>query len=129
MQQNSKGGVIVILFSALLLAGGRLAAAEPKPPKIKTQWTVISEVPGVQHTVFAGRDVFRYQNRYYCYEGGTWHQGSHFASPWMAIAAPPPAICQVKSGYGRKVPPGWSKGKKTGWHGAPAPPGQWKKIH
>ena len=26
-------------------------------------------------------------------------------------------------------PPGWDKGKKTGWHGHGLPPGQEKKIH
>jgi len=28
-----------------------------------------------------------------------------------------------------KTPPGWSKGKKTGWGKAPMPPGQIKKHH
>jgi hypothetical protein len=28
-----------------------------------------------------------------------------------------------------KTPPGWSKGKKTGWKGHNAPPGLWKKRH
>jgi len=27
------------------------------------------------------------------------------------------------------TPPGWHKGKKTGWNGHKTPPGQWKKYH
>lgn len=27
-----------------------------------------------------------------------------------------------------KRPPGWDRGRKTGWHGSPVPPGQAKKV-
>lgn len=113
-----------------LSVGGQSASAKSKPHKVKvkTEWTVIPAAPGVQHTILAGKDVFRFQDRYYCYDG-RWHQSSHYAGPWMAIAAPPPVIYQVESVYFKKVPPGWGKGNKTGWQRGPLPPGQMKKFH
>jgi hypothetical protein len=93
-----------------------------------TEWTAISEAPGVHHTVMGGHDVFRHHDLYYRYDGGRWHRGRHQAGPWVPIAAPPPVIHRVDRGYFRNVPPGWRQGRKTGWHGA-MPPGQMKKFH
>lgn len=132
MQRPSLARLIIVASLALLLAlsgGVKTTAAKGKHKvKVKTEWTVITQAPGVEYALFAGKDVFRYQNRYYCYDG-RWHQGNHYAGPWMPIPAPPPVIYQVDSVYFKKVPPGWCKGRKTGWRGAPLPPGQLKKLH
>ena len=122
--------IICLAFFLTLSGGGQAALAKAKFHKMKekTKWTVVSVVPGVHHTVFAGKEVFRYQDRYYWYDG-RWHQGNHYGGPWVAIAAPPPVIYRVERVYLKKVPPGWCKGKKTGWPEAPLPPGHVKGFH
>lgn len=114
----------------LTLSGDQQALAKGKHHKVKerTEWVAISEAPGVHHTVWAGQDVFRYQNHYYRYDG-RWHRGSHHGGPWVAIPAPPPVIYRVDRVYFKRVPPGWHHGRKTGWQGAPMPHGQMKKFH
>lgn len=113
----------------LILSGSQTASAKRKHHKVKarTEWTVISEAPGVHHTVLAGHDVFRYHNHYYRYDG-RWHRGSHYGGPWVTIPAPPPVIYRVDRVYFKNTPPGWHQGKKAGWQGAPMPPGQMKKF-
>jgi len=133
MHRSLKVQIILVASLALLFifaSGGQTASAKSKPHKVKvkTKWTVISEAPGVEHAIFAGKDVFRYQNRYYCYDG-RWHHGTHYAGPWVAIPAPPQVFYRVDTVHFKNVPPGWCKGKKTGWRGAPLPPGQMKKYH
>jgi len=49
------------------------------------------------------------------------------AGPWQLLPQPPKIFYQVEAGY-FKNPPGWAKGKKTGWRGEPLPPGQMKKL-
>jgi hypothetical protein len=119
---------LVLLF---IVAGqGSQAAAKEKPHKVKvvqTEWTVVSGVPQVAHTVSGGKDVFRYQNRYYCYDG-RWLEAHRVGGPWIAVPAPPPVIYRVDTVYFKNTPPGWCRGKKTGWRGAPLPPGQMKKF-
>ncbi|MDI6812595.1 MAG: hypothetical protein QME75_14665 [Deltaproteobacteria bacterium] len=121
----------VALF--LVLSGGRQTASAQErrhhynATKV-TEWTAVTGAPGVHHSVMGGHDVFRYQDHYYRYDG-RWHRGRHYAGPWVAIPAPPPVIYRVDRVYFKKVPPGWQHGRKTGWQGAPMPPGHMKKYH
>jgi hypothetical protein len=120
---------LALLFT--VAGGGLPAAAKEKPPKVKivkTEWTVVSGVPGVAHTVLAGKDVFRHQDRYYCYDG-SWLKAAQAGGPWVAIPAPPPVLYRVDTVYFKNTPPGWCRGNKNGWRGAPLPPGQMKKFH
>jgi hypothetical protein len=120
---------IALLFT--MTGGGLPAAAKEKPYKlkvVKTEWTVVSGVPDVAHAVLAGKDVFRYQNRYYCYDG-SWLKAAQPGGPWLAVQAPPPVLYRVDTVYFKNTPPGWRRGQKTGWGGAPLPPGQMKKLH
>jgi hypothetical protein len=43
------------------------------------------------------------------------------------IKKPPRVFYNIGATYFQS-PPGWAKGKKTGWRGEPRPPGQMKKI-
>jgi hypothetical protein len=120
-----------LAFFCMVTGGPLTAWAKSKPHKVKvvrTEWTVVSGVPGVEHTILAGKDVFRHHNRYYCYDG-RWHQSDQAGGPWLAIPAPPPVLYRVDTVYFKKAPPGWCKGKKTGWRGEPLPPGQMKKLY
>ena len=48
-------------------------------------------------------------------------------APGAVITNPPQAFYNIGPTY-FKSPPGWAKGKKTGWQGQPLPPGQMKKM-
>jgi hypothetical protein len=87
----------------------------------------IPQVPGVSYVPDVGQDLFRYGNRFYVYQGGRWYRGKSLNGPWAGIKHPPKAFYNIGSTY-FKSPPGWAKGKKTGWGGAPLPPGQMKKL-
>jgi hypothetical protein len=72
-------------------------------------------------------DIFRYQGGYYRYDG-RWHRGPAWGGPWTVIPEPPPPFYHIEATYFKQVPPGWSRGKKTGWRGGSMPPGQAKKA-
>jgi hypothetical protein len=101
--------------------------APPLPPGFTPQWTPIPGVRGVQYAPNANTDLFRYGQRYYYQHDGRWYQGRNIAGPWQRVQNVPRSFHQIETNY-FKQPPGWAKGKKTGWGGgAPMPPGQMKK--
>lgn len=112
-----------------LLAGPHLSegAGEPVDPRLTPQWTRITTVQGVEYASNLKTDVFRYQGSYYCYDG-RWHRSSVWGGSWTVIPQPPQAFYQIEATYFKKVPPGWSRGRKTGWRGGSLPPGQAKKA-
>ena len=63
---------------------------------------------------------------YYQHHDGTWYQGRDIAGPWQRVQDVPRSFHQIQAPY-FKQPPGWAKGKKTGWGGDNMPPGQMKK--
>lgn len=55
-------------------------------------------------------------------------KGKGRASGWgQGSAVLVPAVYWLEPSH-FKTPPGWGKGKKTGWRGQPLPPGQMKKF-
>ena len=74
----------------------------------------------------ANTDLFRYGQRYYYQHDGKWYQGRNMAGPWQRVQDVPRSFRQIEAPY-FKQPPGWAKGKKTGWGEASMPPGQMKK--
>jgi hypothetical protein len=121
--------VIVVVLALLTLASaawGERKAFSPLPPDIRPSWTAVPGVAGVQYAPNVGADVFRHGGQYYYYHHDAWYQGKSLAGPWTSGPTLPPAFYQIGAPY-FKTPPGWAKGKKTGWQGAPMPPGQMKK--
>ncbi len=123
---------VVILMLVFLLLGLTVVWAQtqfvpPWAPNLKPQWAPVPQVPGVYYVPKLGHDLFRYNNLYYVYQQGRWHRGPSLSGPWGAIAGPPQPFYNIGPAYFNS-PPGWAKGKKTGWRGAPAPPGQMKKY-
>ncbi|MDI6854962.1 MAG: hypothetical protein QME75_15320 [Deltaproteobacteria bacterium] len=112
----------VLMLVAVLTACWSGAAGAQAPG-----WRPIPSAPGIDYAPDLHRDVFRYQERYYFYDGGKWHRGRNYLGPWEAILQPPNVFYQVEEQYFRN-PPGWARGKKTGWRGQPLPPGQMKKL-
>jgi hypothetical protein len=98
-----------------------------KRAKAKLSWRAIPAVAGVECAPHPEMDLFRYRHRYYGYDGGRWYEATHYPGPWRAIVKPPGVFHQIGPAY-FKTPPGWCRGKKTGWRGAPLPPGQMKKL-
>jgi hypothetical protein len=96
------------------------------PPGLTPQWTPIPGAPGVHYAPNANADLFRYGQRYYYQHDGKWYQGRNLTGPWQRVQDVPRSFRQVEAPY-FKQPPGWAKGKKTGWGEAPMPPGQMKK--
>lgn len=121
----------VFLTIILTLLLGHQALAGPQrlvlPPNQPPQWAPVPEVPGVQYAPNLGQDLFQYGNQFYYYSQGLWQIARSLAGPWQTIANPPPPFYNIGPTY-FKSPPGWAKGKKTGWRGAPLPPGQMKKM-
>ena len=115
-----------ILLLACLAAG---AAAQMYPPARgpAPQWTGVPGAGGVEYAPNLGQDIFRLAEKYYYWNQGRWYQGSQYSGPWNPIPQPPSALYRVEAPY-FKTPPGWAQGKKTGWGGAPMPPGQMKKL-
>jgi hypothetical protein len=101
-----------------------LRLATTSPP----QWQVIPGVPGVEYAPHIGQDLFRYQGGFFNFQGGAWFRAGVATGPWVQIPEPPQVFYNIQAPY-FKVPPGWAKGKKTGWGGAPMPPGQMKKLN
>jgi hypothetical protein len=124
----SKRLVLIILLLALATpAGAKKPLPPPLPGEVAAQWTPVPGVQGVQYAPNLGMDFFRYGQGYYCYHQGIWYQTPTFQGPWVPTQNLPQVFYQVQAPY-FKSPPGWAKGKKTGWGGAPMPPGQMKKY-
>jgi hypothetical protein len=115
---------MLLLFLALLM--GTQALADP-PPNLAPRWAPVPEVPGVYYAPNLGQDVFQYGNQFYYFSQGLWQIAQALTGPWQVIQSPPPAFYNIGPTYFRS-PPGWAKGKKTGWGGTPMPPGQMKKL-
>jgi hypothetical protein len=123
---------VLPLFVVFLLLGSQALQAKPKsvpplPADLAPRWAPVPEVPGVYYAPNQAHDVFRYGSQFYSYNQGLWQISPAFTGPWQVIANPPRAFYNIGPTY-FKSPPGWAKGKKTGWRGAPLPPGQMKKL-
>lgn len=118
--------LVFLLVEILVLATPGLAAP-PVPRFLSTQWAPIPQVQGAFYAPNLGADLFRYGGQYYYYQEGLWQIASALAGPWQVIQGPPPVFYNIGPTY-FKNPPGWAQGKKTGWRGAPLPPGQMKKL-
>lgn len=99
----------------------------PVPPDIAPTWTPVPQVPGVAYAPNIPADLFLYGGSYYYYQDGIWSMGRAINGPLQQITNLPPVFYQIQAPY-FKSPPGWARGKKTGWRGAPLPPGQMKKY-
>lgn len=122
----------LLLFLLVLLLGtqaltGPCVAAPPVPPDLAPRWAPVPEVPGVYYAPNLSHDLFRYGSQFYYYNQGLWQIAQVLTGPWQVIANPPRVFYGIGPTY-FKSPPGWAKGKKTGWGGAPLPPGQMKKL-
>jgi hypothetical protein len=123
---------ILPLLLAMVIGGAPGAWAQgqfvpPWGPNVAPQWAPVPQVPGVSYVPNFGHDLFRYNNRYYLYQQGRWHQGDRLNGTWTMMKNPPRAFYNIGPTY-FKSPPGWAKGKKTGWRGETLPPGQMKKA-
>ena len=123
---------VLPLLVVFLLLGSQALQAQPRsvptlPPNLAPRWALVPEVPGVYYAPNQGYDVFRYGNQFYYYNQGLWQIAQALTGPWQVIASPPQVFYDIGPTY-FKSPPGWAKGKKTGWGGAPLPPGQMKKL-
>jgi len=104
------------------------AAYRPQlPPGLTPQWTPIPGAPGVHYAPNANTDLFRYGQSYYYQHDGKWYQTRNMAGPWQRVNDVPRSFRRVEAPY-FKQPPGWAKGKKTGWGDSSMPPGQMKKY-
>lgn len=115
--------VAVVMLTPALAKGPKTRQAAPAP-----SWQRVPTAPGVEYAPKFHQDVFRYQEKYYHYDGGKWYCGKGYAGPWAVIQQPPRVFYQVEAPY-FKTPPGWAKGNKTGWRGESLPPGQAKKVY
>ena len=124
-----------VLMLVFLITGLALSAAwardqqfsPPLPPGFTPQWTPIPGAPGVHYAPNANADLFRYGQRYYYQHDGNWYQGRNLGGPWQRIQNVPQSFYRVEAPYFRQ-PPGWAKGRKTGWgENGSMPPGQMKK--
>ena len=128
------GKIIVMSLIMVILLTGSFAWADnfnglhvvkTSPP----HWQAIPGAPGVEYAPHIGQDLFRYQGGFFNFQGGAWFRAGLPTGPWAPIPEPPQVFYQIQAPYFKKVPPGWARGKKTGWGGAPMPPGQMKKLH
>lgn len=124
-------GLMAILISTIILAGqvGRTQppGTEPLPTQASPRWLPVPGVEGVEYAPDLKSDLFRYGGDFYRYQDGRWHKGKRIEGPWRSTRRIPPPFYRIGRPY-FKTPPGWAKGKKTGWGGAPIPPGQMKKY-
>jgi len=128
MKLLSKG---LPLLLVMLLWGGPALWAQaqfvpPWGPDLAPRWAPVPQVPGVYYAPDQRHDLFRYNNQYYFYQQDRWHRGDRLNGPWTVMKNPPQAFYNIGPTY-FKSPPGWTKGKKTGWGGDTVPPGQMKK--
>ncbi|MFZ2088353.1 MAG: hypothetical protein WAU47_07235 [Desulfobaccales bacterium] len=125
--------IIVMLTTVglVLFLGGSWATADkivvmPVAPACPPQWTPVPQVPGVQYAPNLGQDFFRYQGAFYNFLNGAWLRAPQISGPWVSVSQPPQVFYDIQAPY-FKSPPGWAKGKKTGWGADPMPPGHMKK--
>lgn len=130
----AKSARIILLFTLMtLLAMAPVWAKKkpkyfsPVPEGVAVQWVPVPQVRGVSYAPNIQADLFSYGGQFYYYVNNLWYAGSALTGPWQTIQAPPPEFYQIAPTY-FKTPPGWAKGKKKGWGGAPMPPGQMKKY-
>jgi len=116
-------GLVILLSGGL--AGAQKIAVKPGVPAPK--WATIPEVPGVEYAPNLAQDLFRYGGGFYNFQGGAWFRATAPTGPWLLVQELPPVFYNIGASY-FKVPPGWAQGRKTGWRGAPLPPGQMKKL-
>jgi hypothetical protein len=121
--------LIGVLFSAPLFGQIQVQVKVPMPvaPGVSPLWTPVPGAPGIQYAPNIASDLFRYGNGYYYKIQGAWYQGPSISGPWTPSPQIPLLFYHVQAPY-FKSPPGWAKGKKTGWGGAPMPAGQRKKM-
>ncbi|MHB9073198.1 MAG: hypothetical protein ACYC6G_06715 [Desulfobaccales bacterium] len=124
--------MVLPLLAVVLLLGAQALQAQPKsipilPPDLAPRWAPVPEVPGVYYAPNQAQDLFQYGSQFYYYNQGLWQIAQALTGPWQVIQNPPSAFYNIGPTY-FKSPPGWAKGKKTGWRGAPLPPGQMKKL-
>ena len=105
------------------------AQAQFVPPwgfDLAPRWAPVPQAPGIDYVPDQRHDLFRYGNKFYYYGDGRWHRSDRLHGPWTVTKNPPRAFYNIGPTY-FKSPPGWAKGKKTGWRGETLPPGQMKK--
>jgi hypothetical protein len=119
--------VFLPIFLLTLLLGGQALAGPPMPPNPAPRWAPVPQAPGVEYAPNLAADLFRYSGQFFCYSQGLWQKGPTVNGPWTPVRRLPPRFYDIQAPY-FKTPPGWAKGKKTGWRGAPLPPGQMKKY-
>jgi hypothetical protein len=131
--------VQILAAAAIILAGALLSAPAwgqvqgqinipmPVAPGVAPQWAPVPGAAGVFYAPNIASDLFRYGGGYYYQHGGNWYQGPGLNGPWAPCRQIPQPFYRVQAPY-FKSPPGWARGKKTGWRGAPMPPGQMKKY-
>ena len=123
-----------VLLLVLICLAGSLQGLEaqtqfvpPWAPNLAPQWAPVPQAPEVYYVPNLGHDLFRHDKQFYYYGDGRWYRGNRLNGPWQGINNPPQAFYNIGPTY-FKSPPGWAKGKKTGWGGQPLPPGQMKKL-
>ena len=117
-------GLVIFLTGGLALAQRTMV---PPGASVPPQWAPVPQVPGVEYAPNVQQDLFHHQGRFYNYQGGAWFGGTTANGPWVPVQEPPRTFYGIQAPY-FKTPPGWAKGKKTGWGGEQLPPGQMKKI-
>ena len=123
---------VLPLVLVISLAGVPGLMAQPQyvpapPPQLAPRWAPVSQAPNVYYAPNLGQDLFRYGDRFYYLSQGIWQIARALNGPWQVIGSPPQAFYNVPQEYFH-TPPGWARGKKTGWRGQPLPPGQMKKF-
>lgn len=123
--------ILMVIAGSVAPALAQVVLPPPVPnpltPNLVPSWTPIPDVRGVEHAANILADLFRYGGHYYYYHNGTWYRGRGTMGPWKQINQPPKVFYQIGAPY-FKTPPGWARGRKTGWRGEPLPPGQMKKF-
>jgi hypothetical protein len=130
MPRITKKALLLVVVT-LLLGHPALAqphrAAGPVPPNPAPRWYQVPEAPGVYYAPNLSQDLFRYGSLFYSYSQGLWQIARALSGPWQVIQNPPRVFYNIGPTYFHS-PPGWARGRKTGWGGAPMPPGQMKKM-
>lgn len=119
--------ILVILVSGVTALWAQPQFVPPWAPNLAPQWAPVPQVPGVSYVPDLGHDLFRYGKQFYLYRESRWHQAKSLNGPWKEIKNPPRGFYNIEPTY-FKSPPGWAKGKKTGWRDQSLPTGQMKKL-
>ena len=127
MKLLSKGFplLLVILLWGVTALWAQAQFVPPWGPNLAPRWAPVPQVPGVYYAPDQRYDIFRYGQQFYYYGDGRWHRGDRLNGPWTVMKNPPRAFYNIGPTY-FKSPPGWAKGRKTGWRGG-MPPGLEKK--